>query len=384
MPGSKISKFALHISIHVCGIIVSFADHDEYLQRLDAFATSPDPKIENGILSNEVFAIDVNGSFEFSTHSSTFFKYYSIIELLRYPNGIFGDEIDHLLISTQEVLLSDNLQHIVNDDLYNFTDDDMNLTGELLISEFTSTHGYDVLFWEAKQVSSSSTLRSIYKFHLQGPKVLQSTSFAMDPYQTWLHVSFLFESDNGTMTIDEARKIVNSLQFTESTNIPFEPTEKGAVAVSFPINSKVPQWYTSKWFGAYYDSTEGWIFHEFLGWIYTLGSTGNGVWFWHVNIGWFWTVEETYPYIYSDLKNNWLFLDIQSEGEQKRYYDFSIQSWQLLSEPNIDVQLNDQQQSSFTSNPRDQKKQAVSIIANSNIPEEEAKSRISQIILFGL
>ena len=316
--------------------------------------------------------------------SSTFFKYYAVLDFVNYPDGIFGDSMDRLFVSTQEIQIDDNLEHIINDDLYNFTNDDMNLTGELFIDEFRTSNGYDVLYWEAKQTSLTSSLRNIYKFHLRGPKVLQSTSLNSDPYSTWLHVSLLFESENGEMTIEKAKEIVDSVQFSDSTNVPFEPDDKGFVAVNLLTSQKVPQWYNSKWLGTYYDSTQGWIYHNYLEWVYSTGAAGDGLWLWHENIGWMWTQDGTYPYLYSYINEHWIYLDLATQAD-KRFYDFSLEAWKLLSEQNLDVQLHEvSQKSSYVSTPQNDEKQAVDVIVNSNIPVDEARARISEIILFGL
>ena len=385
MPGSKQHKLSLLLTLHFCGVATAYGDHDDYLQKLDAFANSPDPQLESGIASNDVFSIDVNGTFEEMIQGSTLFKYYAILDFITYPDGIFGDSFDRLLITTQEVHIDDSLEHIINDDLYNFTNDDMNLTGELFIDEFRTTHGFDVLYWEAKQISLTSNLRNIYKFHLRGPKVLQGTSLHSPPYSTWLHVSFLFESENGELDIETMKQIVDSIQFSESTNIPFEPDEKTFTAVDLITSPKKPQWYNSKWLGNYYDSTKGWIYHEYLEWVYSKSGVANdGLWLWHQNIGWMWTQSGTYPYLYSYLKEDWIFLDLNSVIS-KRFYDFSLEQWTPLSEENFYVELNQMsQQKGATSTPRGQEQNAVNLIANSKIPIDEARKRISEIILFGL
>ena len=384
MPGSNQYSLVFFLSLQICGMNLLWSDHDEYLQRLDSFTNSPDPVLENGIAYNEVFSIDLNNSFEEMIQSSTFFKYYAVLDFVNYPDGIFGDSMDRLFISTQEIQIDDNLEHIINDDLYNFTNDDMNLTGELFIDEFRTNNGYDVLYWEAKQTSLTSSLRNIYKFHLRGPKVLQSTSLNSDPYSTWLHVSLLFESENGEMTIEKAKEIVDSVQFSDSTNVPFEPDDKGFVAVNLLTSQKVPQWYNSKWLGTYYDSTQGWIYHNYMEWVYSTGAAGDGLWLWHENIGWMWTQDGIYPYLYNYLNEHWIYLDLTAKTD-KRFYDFSLGTWKLLSEQNLEVQLHEaSQKSSYVSTPNNDEKQAVDVIVNSNIPVEEARTRITEIILFGL
>ena len=99
MPGSSQSSIALFLVLQFCGVASSWADHDEYLQRLDAFTSSPDPVLEDGIAYNEVFSIDLNNSFEEMIQSSTFFKYYAVLDFVNYPDGIFGDSMDRLFVS---------------------------------------------------------------------------------------------------------------------------------------------------------------------------------------------------------------------------------------------------------------------------------------------
>ena len=66
------------------------------------------------------------------------------------------------------------------------------------------------------------------------------------------------------------KEIVDSIQFSDSTEYCFEPDENAFTAVN--LFSKIPQWYKSQWFGNYYDSTKGWIYHEYFGWIYSEGA----------------------------------------------------------------------------------------------------------------
>ena len=384
MPGSRQSSFALLITLHFCGVATAFGQHDNYVQKLNEFSKSPDPELTDGILSNEVFSLEIGSSFSDILHASTSFKYYTTIDMVRLPNGIFAPESDRLVIKTQEVLLENGLAQMVNDDLHNFSNDSVKLTGEIEISEFRVGNDYDVLFWEGTQETSSNTNRKLYSFHLRGPKIYEGTSFSNENYVTWLHIHFFFESENGTMTFQEARKIIESIEFLDSMNIPFDLEEKSNVTATFPLFSKDPRWYESTWFGNYYDSTKGWLFHEYLGWIYTEGAVEGGVWFWHDNIGWFWTKDGTYPYLYSQYSSDWLFLDLNSL-DPKRYYNFAISEWVNLSQPNIDVQLAALfRNNSGTTNPRGLKRQAIQIISESDIPEEEANKRIAKIILYGL
>ena len=99
------------------------------------------------------------------------------------------------------------------------------------------------------------------------------------------------------------KEIVDSIQFSDSTNIAFEPDENAFTAVNLLTSPKIPQWYKSQWLGNYYDSAKGWIYHEYFGWIYSKGVANNGLWLWHENrldVD----TKGTYPYLYSYLKEN--------------------------------------------------------------------------------
>ena len=204
MPGSKQRKLALLFTLQFCGVATAYGDHDDYLQKLDAFANSPDPQLESGIASNDVFSIDVNGTFEEMIQGSTLFKYYAILDFINYPDGIFGDSFDRLLITTQEVHIDDNLEHIINDDLYNFTSEDMNLTGELLkaqsgknsdqweIIEFPAIMPSGRALWpgywkkeELEKVKSSLSLKKWNAQWMQNPTSEEGAILKREWWRNW-------------------------------------------------------------------------------------------------------------------------------------------------------------------------------------------------------
>ena len=233
-------------------------------------------------------------------HASTSFKYYTNIEMIDFPNGIFAEENDRLIIKTQEILLENDLPGLLNDDLYEFTNNDLNFTEEIRVSEFNSIHNYNVLYWEGTRIVDEELNQNIYSFHVRGPMIHEGTTFSEENYVTWVHVHIFFESNNGNITFNKAAEIVESIKFLDTMNKDFDIEEK-TNAANFPLYSKEPQWYESTWFGNYYDSTKGWLYHEFLGWVYTEGATGDGQWLWHENLGWFWTKQGTYPIFTVDM-----------------------------------------------------------------------------------
>lgn len=72
----------------------------------------------------------------------------------------------------------------------------------------------------------------------------------------------------------------------------------------------------SEWFGSFsdgyfnYSMNAGWLKHTEHGWLYVAPNsmTPNGVWFWdHIQQDWLWTAAGTYPRLFSDDDNRWLF-----------------------------------------------------------------------------
>ena len=384
MPSSPKPNLAFIITLQICGVATASAQHDNYQSKLDELAKSPDPELSDGLLFNEVFSVEINDAFTDIRHASTSFKYYANVEMIDFPNGIFAEENDRLIIKTQEILLENDLPALLNDDLYEFTNNDLNFTEEIRVSEFSTIHNYNVLFWEGTRIVDEFLNQNIYSFHIRGPMIYEGTTFSEENYATWIHVHIFFESNNGKISFTKAREIVESIKFLDSMNKDFEIEEKTNVTANFPLYSKEPQWYESTWFGNYYDSTKGWLYHDYLGWVYTEGSSTSGHWLWHENLGWFWTRQGVYPYLYSTYESDWLYLNLAALNP-KKYFSFAWSEWVNLTDPNIEIRLDQLKRSNTGSNnPRDLKRDAIQIISSANIPEEEANKRISKIILYGL
>ena len=108
------------------------------------------------------------------------------------------------------------------------------------------------------------------------------------------------------------------------------------------INQYLPAWNEAKilqggswrelsWFGAFLPLDQGWNFHNQLGWFFTADSKGNSFWSWHPTMGWSWLSSGVFPFLYSDQRKNWLYLDMQSSNLEKwLIYDFSIPSWEII------------------------------------------------------
>ena len=64
-------------------------------------------------------------------------------------------------------------------------------------------------------------------------------------------------------------------------------------------------WFDSGFWGAFYVSGNGWIYHIKYGWMYLSGS-----WSWmESRRGWLWTQENYFPYFYSNNLQEWIYLN---------------------------------------------------------------------------
>jgi ELWxxDGT repeat protein len=86
------------------------------------------------------------------------------------------------------------------------------------------------------------------------------------------------------------------------------------------VNDLGNNWKQSTWFGTYLDTSTNWIFHDALGWIYPVDSSGNENWLYHATLGWMWTNQSVYPFLYLNSGSEWIYLSNQA------YYSYSSNS----------------------------------------------------------
>ena len=92
-----------------------------------------------------------------------------------------------------------------------------------------------------------------------------------------------------------------------------------------PVGKDGSRLWTSPWFGSFAqpEGNNGWILHQDLGWIFVVPIANQGVWFWMDELGWVWTEENVYPFLYSNIRESWLFL----HGIQMNGFCFMIMGW---------------------------------------------------------
>ena len=137
-------------------------------------------------------------------------------------------------------------------------------------------------------------------------------------------------------------------------------------------------WFFSDWFGLFFDSGSGWIYHEYLEWIYWSNST-NGSWIWTDGKDWLWISEDTYPYLYSDNTKDWIYLSF-SEQDLTKAYDFSNESWSDWN----DLVLNKTNTPTTQNSSGEEAKAIEQIYYSDSMSEKEKIDAIGSIILFGL
>ena len=93
-----------------------------------------------------------------------------------------------------------------------------------------------------------------------------------------------------------------------------------------------PDWFSSTWFGIFFQNDSGWAYHLDFGWIYPVVKDTKNIWFWHNTHGWIWVAEETFDdaFLWSENSEAWLFWEVLNSGEP-RYYDYSILEWKEWS-----------------------------------------------------
>ena len=71
-------------------------------------------------------------------------------------------------------------------------------------------------------------------------------------------------------------------------------------------------WHSLDWFGYYYASSGGWLYHLDHGWVYPVASAFDSFWFYSSNHGWLWATHSTYPWTWFDHGQHWKYYQINA------------------------------------------------------------------------
>ncbi|MBP52510.1 MAG: hypothetical protein CMI27_05140 [Opitutae bacterium] len=88
-------------------------------------------------------------------------------------------------------------------------------------------------------------------------------------------------------------------------------------------------WYSHSSFGNYYpQSSSKWLFHEGMGWLYSVSSGTEGVWLYMVGRGWLFTGISYFPFLYDDSSGNWVYYALHQD--KPSFYEYTTGSWAAL------------------------------------------------------
>ena len=130
------------------------------------------------------------------------------------------------------------------------------------------------------------------------------------------HDSFTNEWKPFTRTmLEETDPTVVRLLTSENYHFPIKnlPDGKYSISSKRSLSSILPQsnslglpnWYLSSWFGTFYETSNSWVYHTDLKWLYIPSSTTDNFWLYHPDLKWMWTTSSAYKWIYFNEIKDW-------------------------------------------------------------------------------
>jgi len=115
--------------------------------------------------------------------------------------------------------------------------------------------------------------------------------------------------------LEQTDPAIVTLMTSTSYNFPIKQLPDGNYSVSAQVVTSAilpnasslgsANWYSSSWFGTYYETSTSWAYHLNLGWIYLPSSDTQSFWIYHPDLKWLWTTASVYPWIYLDEIKQW-------------------------------------------------------------------------------
>ena len=141
----------------------------------------------------------------------------------------------------------------------------------------------------------------------------------MDGYQ--------FDGWEGTGLVSKKFRFTN-VHITQDINITAKFSPLKIVENLDEIEDLGNDWYSSGWFGLFYQFENGWSYHLNFGWIFPVVHESNSIWFWHESLGWLWVRKSffTEGFIWSKSSNSWLYI-MRDSGHTEAFYDYGAKDW---------------------------------------------------------
>jgi len=110
----------------------------------------------------------------------------------------------------------------------------------------------------------------------------------------------------------------------ESSNIStgHDPNQSIENALSDSVNMRQAGWKNSNWFGNYFESDGGWMYHQYHGWLFPITKESSSLWMWSPAQKWLWTNPKLYPHIFRHKDGDWLYF-IKQAFPRKAYFNQS-------------------------------------------------------------
>jgi hypothetical protein len=115
--------------------------------------------------------------------------------------------------------------------------------------------------------------------------------------------------------------------------VPGQSSEDAVVVGELPlslasaVNSNMPGWKNSNWFGSFYTVGNNWIHHAQQGWLYAAGGDATSAWLWSPKQEWLWTGPGIYPHLFRSSDATWIYF-MAPALPRKIYYNHTTEGFE--------------------------------------------------------
>jgi len=299
--------------------------------------------ISLGPFSFEVFSgTTVNNRVPFSTNGSSSYTIstpLSKTHSLVYPN-LHTDYVSEFWVKDFEGLALKRLNAMHSKGSgSNSMNVDRNVSNEndLPVIALTRTYNHEVSGTQRLDYSILIDLNHTYpdengSLWLYAELSQEGESVENSSFESALNIARSF--DFNTTWTPPIQDLDDFIQENEITDI-FDPVPiyHDSVSPPFKVTSIDPSsnWYNSSWFGDFFQSPSGWIYHLDFGWLYPADTNlTESCWMYGEDFGWIWIDSYYFPIFYSDVRTDWVYFFKET---YPAFYDYHNQVWTTLSSP---------------------------------------------------
>jgi hypothetical protein len=82
-------------------------------------------------------------------------------------------------------------------------------------------------------------------------------------------------------------------------------------------------WRMLEWWGVFRPTSQNWVYHAELGWLFPSANKNQGLWLWNKEHGWQWTDDGVYPYLFRWRDSTWIYFYRRING-RPLFYNASL------------------------------------------------------------